>query len=253
MSEKDLKFYDDGELYDRFILAQNQDKYDLDFYLWAAREFGDPILDLGCGTGRVSLNLAKFGFDVTGLDLSPQLLLEAQSKALKNGLKVKFVCGNMSEFSLSKKFPLIITTGFAIAHLYSPDQLYNHFLCIKRHLTTEGIYIFSHLNPNINKILKENEIYRGEYDDPKRGEHFTIYNRKKYDTVTQIQHNTYIFRSKENEFKKPVDFRMMFPQELDAWVKLCGFEYLYKFGTFNRDPFVDAPFFQIAVCKVKMK
>lgn len=253
MSEKDLKLYDDGELYDIFIKARDQGDYDLKFYLWAAKEYGDPILDLGCGTGRATLYLAKHGFNIMGLDLSNPLLLEAQTKASKEYLDVEFTYGDMSDFHLSKRFPLIITSGFAFAHLYSINQIYNHFQCIKNHLTDGGIYIFSQLNPNLNKILQEDEIYRGEYIDPKSGQLFKIYNKKKYDSKTQIQHNNYIFRSKEKEFIKTVGFRMMFPQELNAWLMLCGFEYIHKFGTFTRVPFEEDPFFQIVVCKVKSK
>jgi ubiquinone/menaquinone biosynthesis C-methylase UbiE len=76
-------------VYDNFI-AENYDaspvvrnRLDVDFYVNSAKEFGEPVLELGCGSGRVSAAVAQAGFKITGLDLSQKMLAQAEEKLAK--------------------------------------------------------------------------------------------------------------------------------------------------------------------------
>jgi ubiquinone/menaquinone biosynthesis C-methylase UbiE len=79
---------------------------DIAFYKSAAREFGDPILELGCGTGRVTMALAEEGYRVTGLDLSERMLERATQKraalATEARERVHFVQGDMTGFDVGE-------------------------------------------------------------------------------------------------------------------------------------------------------
>ena len=84
--------------------------YEADLGLWRelADAAGDPVLDLGCGTGRVALELAHYGHDVTGLDSDPELLAELARRARGHGLRVNTVCADARSFSVPGRFALAI-------------------------------------------------------------------------------------------------------------------------------------------------
>src|SRR5437588_9859628 len=82
--------------------------YDTDLPLWRglAAEHGDPVLDVGAGTGRVTLDLARHGHCVTALDQDPALLSELERRAA--GAAVSTVCADAREFALDERFRTVI-------------------------------------------------------------------------------------------------------------------------------------------------
>src|SRR5258705_12249488 len=108
-----------SELYDSFIADYYDESpvvkgrvQDVAFYRDAAREFGDPVLELGCGTGRITMALAEAGKRITGLDLSERMLERAVKKraALRGGARERghLVQGKMAGVCLRAELPLII-------------------------------------------------------------------------------------------------------------------------------------------------
>src|SRR5438309_11633996 len=106
-------------LYDSFIADYYDESpivkgrtQDVAFYRDAAREYGDPVLELGCGTGRITMALAPKGKRVTGLDLSERMLERAGGKraALNKEERERghLVQADMTQFDLGEKFQLII-------------------------------------------------------------------------------------------------------------------------------------------------
>lgn len=85
-------------------------RYAADLALWSAltREAAGPVLELGCGTGRVALHLAGEGFEVTGLDSSPELAAELSRRAEEAGLAVEVVIGETREFALGRRFAVVL-------------------------------------------------------------------------------------------------------------------------------------------------
>lgn len=83
---------------------------DVAFFRRMAGRTGGPILELGCGTGRVTVPLAQAGFDVVGLDLSSRMLniANAKAKSLPSGSKFSFMRGDMAQFRLNRRFSLIL-------------------------------------------------------------------------------------------------------------------------------------------------
>jgi SAM-dependent methyltransferase len=83
--------------------------YAVDLPIWAelAREAGGPVLELGCGTGRVALHLARAGIEVTAVDTSPALLAALTERAAGLGVEIECVLDDARELDLGRRFGLI--------------------------------------------------------------------------------------------------------------------------------------------------
>jgi SAM-dependent methyltransferase len=80
---------------------------DLTAWIELAERANGPVLELGCGTGRVSLRLAEAGVDITGIDSSPALVAAMRERADENGLAVEGLVGDARELSLERRFALV--------------------------------------------------------------------------------------------------------------------------------------------------
>lgn len=111
------------------------------------------ILDLACGTCSVSLELAKKGYRIIGLDLSENMLAIASEKLSDNGCDFSLVKGNMTDFSLDKKVDSVICSLDSINHLNSLSDVERAFSCVYNSLKNGSLFIF-----DVNTIYKHNEI-----------------------------------------------------------------------------------------------
>ena len=115
------------------------------FYAALAQETRGPVLEIACGTGRVSIPIARLGFSVTGLDIVPGMIERARSKSV--GLPMRWIVGDARTFDLSEQFRLIFLTGNAFqAFLTNADQeaLLQR---VYAHLHDEGLFAFETRNP----------------------------------------------------------------------------------------------------------
>jgi SAM-dependent methyltransferase len=110
---------------------------DLDLWRALAHEHGDPILDVGAGTGRIALDLARRGHRVTALDLDRALLSELERRG--TGLPVRTVLGDARELDLDERFGLCIVPMQTIQLLGGALGRHDFLAAAYRHLTPEGV------------------------------------------------------------------------------------------------------------------
>src|SRR5581483_610308 len=79
---------------------------------WAS-ELGGPLLDLACGTGRTALRMARLGYEVTGVDIVPEMIERARQKAAAQTVSIEWVEADMCMFQLQRQFPFIYMLGHA--------------------------------------------------------------------------------------------------------------------------------------------
>ena len=100
------------------------------------------ILDLACGEGTFAVLMAQKGFQVTGVDASPQMLRFAREKAKKAGVKVQFIEQDMRSLSLKKRFDLVTCWYDSLNYLLEYDDLVKTFANVAQVLKPKGLFIF---------------------------------------------------------------------------------------------------------------
>jgi len=100
------------------------------------------VLECGCGTGRITLGLAKAGYRITALDLSEDMLWIAQEKLRGFGLRANFVCADMKNFRLEKKCGAVVAAYDVVNYITEEDSLKNFFGCAYHNLTSGGLVLF---------------------------------------------------------------------------------------------------------------
>ncbi|MBT8320523.1 MAG: class I SAM-dependent methyltransferase [Eudoraea sp.] len=238
----------DGHIYD----GMNTSLADLDFYRrWMPNNEDARILELCCGTGRLTLPIAKDGYDISGVDHTPSMLEEAKVKASEEGLEVEFIEADIRNMDLHEKFDLIFIPFNSLHHLYVNEDLFKAFKVVKNHLKDGGLFLLDCFNPNIQFMVeaeKEQKVI-AEYTT-RDGREVLIKESMRYENKTQvnrIEWHHYIngeFNSIQN-----LDMRLFFPQELDAYLEGNGFTIIHKFGSFEEEAFNDSSEKQIFVCQ----
>ncbi len=107
------------------------------------KKSGASVLDLGCGTGTMTIELAKRGYDMTALDLSEDMLAEADTRARDEGLNdILFLCGDMCSFELYGTVDYIICCLDGINHLTDREDLLACFSLVANYLNPGGLFLF---------------------------------------------------------------------------------------------------------------
>jgi len=139
---------------------------EIDFYLQTSektKSINGTVLELACGTGRISIRLAQHGVNVVGLDFSPEMLAVAKKKSI--GLQnIEWIESDMRSFALDKVFDLAIIPGHSFQNLNTAMDQYNCLVCVKNHLRS-GSSLIIHLD----HMNRENVEWLGSISNKKRG------------------------------------------------------------------------------------
>ncbi|MEM7125564.1 MAG: class I SAM-dependent methyltransferase [Chloroflexota bacterium] len=203
------------------------------FYQHLASQRSEPILDLGCGTGRVTIPLAQAGLDITGLDIVPEMLARARRKA--GDLPIRWVEADMRSFNLGETYGLIIASGMPFEHLLTREDQEAALSCIWNHLDDEGLFAISIRVPTPDLMKNsDGEQFWYSYMTDERGE-VRLSGEDTYDVINQIRHETAYRRwigSNGEEITKRarLALRLIFPQEMESLLVYNRFEILHRYG-----------------------
>ena len=164
---------------------------DIPFYVQEAMRSGGPVLELGCGTGRVTVPIAKSGVDSVGLDNSEGMLEIARSKArlLETGQgKIDLRSGDMRDFSLGRTFPLAIIPFRGFLALLSVEDQVRCLTIIREHLEPDGRLIFNIFVPDPQMLVEDEDaaFHLRDVTDPDTGRTFVLWQQTGVDTFNQV-------------------------------------------------------------------
>jgi SAM-dependent methyltransferase len=224
---------------------------DVAFYVNAVKKYGDPVLELGCGTGRITMAIAEAGYRIVGLDISEKMLERAGEKRAARRReareRVHLVQGDMTDFDLGEKFRLIVIPFRPFQHLLEIEQQIGCLDCAKKHLAANGRLILDFFQTDAERIhdpkfLKESPLT--EYDLP-GGRHVAMSERvAAFHRGQQRNDVEMIFRvthsdGKEERLVMAWTLRYFFRYEVEHLLGRCGFRLEAVYGDFDTSPLED--------------
>ncbi len=234
--------------YDR--VAPYRERGDIAFYVEAARRNGGPVLEIGCGTGRVLLPTARIGVDIVGLDSSEEMLQvcreAVRSEAEETRSRVELLSGDMREFDLSRTFMLITMPFRPFQHLITVEDQTRCLERVRTHLAPDGKFILDVFNPDLDMLVKDNlgEEYCEEAevalpDGRLLERRYRIVSRDLSAQTSEIE-LIYCVRLPDGSEERHVHaflLRHLFRFELEHLLVRCGFRVEQVYGDFDRSAF----------------
>jgi SAM-dependent methyltransferase len=229
--------------------------YDLDFGqvdddLLMIQQFamrcGSPVLELACGTGRVLLPLARQGHQVTGVDISPQMLDIARRKVAAENLddRITLVHQDMRELDLDTKFNLAFIAINSFSHLLTTDDQLAALARIRQHLNPGGLLLLDLFNPDLGRLLDfQGRIALDKVmTDTQSGQQLIKFRVETVDLGKQIIDVTFIVDRLDDQGQVrrtlfPFSMRYLFRYELELLLRHAGFEVEAIYGSYNLEEF----------------
>jgi SAM-dependent methyltransferase len=239
-----------ADYYDTSPLVSGR-KQDLAFYLETAAASRGPVLELGCGTGRIAVPLAESGLRVTGLDISQRMLQQAEQKrsslAPAGRDLLRLIHGDMTSFDIPEQFPLIIIPFRPFQHLLSVEAQLGCLRCARRHLADGGRLVMDFFQTDAARMHDPKFLeahFLAEYEMP-GGRKVRVFERiAAFHRAAQCNDVEMAFEvtppgGHVDRHVFAFTFRYFFRYEVAHLLARCGFRLLETFGDFDRSPLKD--------------
>ena len=237
-----------ADWYDVFYSSVGVD--DVEFYVELAQASGGPVLEIGCGTGRVSLPIAAAGIDVVGVDFATAMLEKAREQATKtkgHGGAVEFVQGDMRTLALDRHFPLVIIPARTLYLALTPEEQLETLRRAAEHLAPTGALAFNLFVPDSDLIsdVSEKPFSMGETIHPETGLRCLLTAVNRTDPVGQTIHSIQTVEelSDTGEVVRTVnlevDLRYLYPSEVHVMLEQVGMVADQVFGDFDGGPLTE--------------
>lgn len=223
-----------------------------------ARRRPARVLELACGTGRLTLPLAAAGlagdpaFRIVGLDYSPEMVARAREKLAAAdptvAEAVTYVQGDMRGFALGQAFDLIVCGFNAFAYLHAVDDQFACLAAVREHLAPGGRFAIDLVVPHLTFLAEAQgpvPPIRLEVDTPRPAPDIARVRRTyvdRYDATTQAlstgyAHEVYFADGRQERWLDDLEWHMTFPRELELLLRLAGLTPLERYGSWDRAPF----------------
>lgn len=236
--------------FDRFARFYDLDydafQEDVAMYLGFAERTGGPLLELGCGTGRLLLPLADAGYEVTGVDMSEQMLAIARAKLDAGDLsdQATLLLADMREVRLEQRYRLAFIAINSFMHLTTMEDQLAALRTWRDALLPGGLLVIDVFNPNPQQLLEADGRVemQGRWFDPDTGatvmKHFT----RTLDDALQLQHVLFIYDEvlPDGTVRRtlaPFQARYLYRFEGELLLDKAGFTPEQVYGSYDLDPF----------------
>jgi len=233
--------FDDGDAYD---LVCGDMPYGLEFYVTLAREANGPVLDVACGTGRILLPCLQAGIDIEGLDLFESMLNRLRTKAAECGLSPRLHRSDMSDFSLPRRYALVMIPFNAFIHNMTQKAQISCLRRCREHLFSGGELAFDTFFPSLEIISapQNTRVLEGEIPHPRTGLPMRMYDTRTFDRVAQTQHSINEIEllaadgSVQTTHRSEIRSRYVYKHEMELLLRVAGFARWEIHGDFDGRP-----------------
>jgi ubiquinone/menaquinone biosynthesis C-methylase UbiE len=236
--------YDDwADIYDRVYAYLN---YDTPFYVQQATASNGPVLELGCGTGRVSIAMARADVEVVGVDISPRMVEIATGKAEAVGVPdhCQFVHGDMRSVDLGKKFSMVVMPFRSFQSMLTVKDQLATLANVRKHLTPEGELILDIVAPDVQLIAVSDPMpfHVRDVPQPDKGHTYVIWGQNSWDGTTQVNSARLIIDEVNPQGEavrrlyRDFPIRYTFRYEMEHLLHRAGFTPEALYGGFDGEP-----------------
>ena len=236
-----------SEIYDQ-VYADVSD--DIDFYVHQSKLANGPILELGCGTGRITIPLLKNGYDISGLDSSKSMMqvLQRKTSHINESATGAFVVGNMVNVgkSFDRKFKLVIAPYRGFQSLLTLPEQQECLAGLRNVLDKEHKVIINLFTPT-SEIFNQNprKMYKvKEITDSVSAVTRSVWHRTEVCLTKQTLRVEIKVETSKNGFISetryaPFSLRYTYPQEAEYLFHYCGYEIIDLMGDYNGNSYND--------------
>ena len=236
--------YGDGAWYDAEYVHI---RADIPLYRQIAKAARGPILELACGTGRLSFPMAEAGARVVGVDAALPMLERARARtrevSLLVGARLEWVEGDMRSIRLGRRSDRVILGFNPLLHMLEDADLEATLVTAREHLAPGGRFHLDLFTPPEMGAPRDPE---GRFDpqqmfDPVTRQRWIVTENNRYDPRTQINHMRFYYRRADAEGQPvgpervaEIPLRVIYPRELDSWLARTGLRVVAEHEDFER-------------------
>lgn len=191
------------------------------------------VCELGCGTGQMTMLFAKKGYDVIGIDYSPEMLMVAQDRAFEEEVSIRYLMQDMCEFEIDREVDLICSCCDSMNYLLEEDEVKSTFEKVKAYLAPNGLFIF-----DMNTHYKYKEILGSQIFADQTDEAAYIWENF-YDEEEEINEYevSFFIKDLEGKYERTVEnhYQRAYSKEyICGLLKEVGLEVVYMYDNYTK-------------------
>lgn len=159
---------------------------EIDFLAGIIRSAKGPVLELGSGTGRILVPLLERGFDVAGIDTSPDMTARCLAACRAKGLKAELHGQSMTDFSLPRKFGVILLASGGLGLFAADRDIHDTFGRVMAHLEPGGMFVYEFEPVPGEGLGGKDGIWTGDWLSGTDGSIIVRRKLRKYDATSRI-------------------------------------------------------------------
>lgn len=234
-----INFDSVADLYDNYVRTD----FDIPFWLEESKSVNGRVLELACGTGRVSVPLLKAGIDLSCVDYAPEMLARFRHKLEENHLSCRVYCQDIAELGIPDLFDLIIFPFHSFSEIADKQRQRLALTQIHSHMAEQARFICALQNPRVRSPSMDGTMRLiGEFPLPEGGT-LVVRTRLTFDPSTQIANGEQVYERLSSEKvlleqrSLTINFYLFNKMEFELLVRECGFSIEALYGDYVRQPF----------------
>lgn len=253
--EKNIDFDTVAKYYDTYVPFD----YDIAFWMNEVGTREGVVLELMCGTGRISIPLIKQGVSFYGIDYSDGLLKEFGKKLKAQNLHAELICTDARIFHLDKKFDSIFIGCHSLSEILTNEDKGLLLDSVQKHLSDDGFFVFSLYNPETRlQELKSSSTYSNRFDLMEKGLslsfNFEVESIDKVTNIVRANQKLQVLDSEKNvvdNVRMNIAFHLITKSEIDDLLDTAGFRTSRIFGDYDGKDFHPKSLYMIYRCQKK--